>query len=336
MEFIWPSMLALLVTIPLFVALYLLLQRRRNTAIATHSGFGLLANQAGRQLGARRHIPLILFLAGMTVLITALARPQMVVTLPKVAGTLILAFDVSGSMAAEDLQPNRMEAAKAVAADFVKRQPITVQVGVVAFSDSGISVQPPTNDQEATLAAIARLKPERGTSLANGITAALKAIEVSQAREIPSMYTNLTPMPTPTPTVVPPGTHTSAAIVLLTDGENTVNPDPLAAAQIAAERGVRIHTIGIGSPAGINLEVNGLLVHTQLDEAVLKKISLLTDGAYYNAQNEDDLRAIYANINPQLVIKDEKTEVTSLFAGLSGLILLLGGALSLLWFGRVP
>jgi Ca-activated chloride channel family protein len=135
---------------------------------------------------------------------------------------------------------------------------------------------------------------------------------------------------------VPAGTYASAVIVLITDGENNVSPDPLVAAQAAAERGVRIHTIGIGSAAGTILEINGFTVHTQLNEPMLQQISLLTDGVYYNAENEQDLRAIYKNLDPQLVIKTEKMEVTSLFAGASILILLIGGVFSLLWFGRLP
>jgi Ca-activated chloride channel family protein len=238
-------------------------------------------------------------------------------------------------MAADDLKPTRMEAAKTAARDFVQRQPSSVQIGVVAFSDSGFTVQVPTNDQEAILAAINRLTPQRGTSLANGILASLNTIAVG-AGQAPHLYSNLSPTPTPTPTPVPKGTYTSAVIVLLTDGENNESPDPFAAAQTAADRGVRIYTVGIGSAAGTTLHINGFTVHTQLDEAMLKQISQLTDGTYYNAENEQDLRTIYDNLNPQLVIKPEKTEVTSIFAGVSILVLLIGGVFSLLWFSRLP
>ena len=147
---------------------------------ASYGSLGLVQEAAGRQLGARRHIPPALFLAGLTILMVALARPQTVVSLPRVEGTVILAFDVSGSMAAEDLKPTRMEAAKAAARDFVQRQPRSVQIGVVAFSDSGFAVQAPTNDQEAILAAINRLTPQRGTSLGQGILASLNTIAAAQ------------------------------------------------------------------------------------------------------------------------------------------------------------
>src|SRR3990172_7727655 len=158
------------------------------------------------------------------------ARPQTVVSLPRIEGTVILAFDVSGSMAADDMKPTRMEAAKAAARGFVQRQPASVQIGVVAFSDNGFAVQAPTNDQEAILASINRLTPQRGTSLANGILASLNTIAAGAGAPL-QLSSNRSPTPTPTP--VPKGAYTSAVIVLLTDGENTVSPDPLAAAPAA-------------------------------------------------------------------------------------------------------
>ena len=336
MSFIWPTMLVLLFLIPLFGVLYIMLQQRRRRLAASYGSLGLVAGATGRGPGIRRHIPPALFLVGLTILAIALARPQAAVSLPKVEGTVILVFDVSGSMAADDLKPTRMEAAKAVARDFVERQPPSVQLGVVAFSDGGLSVQAPTNDQEAVLASIDRLTPQRGTSLGQGILAALNTIAVDDAGQTPDLDSSLTPGPTTTPTPVPEGAYESAVIVLLTDGENTDAPDPLEAAQAAADRGVRIYTVGIGSAAGATLQINGFTVHTQLDESMLKKISDIAEGAYYSAENEEDLRSIYENLVPQLVIKPQKTEVTSIFAGVSILVLLMGGTFSLLWFSRLP
>jgi Ca-activated chloride channel family protein len=335
MSFIWPAMLLFLFAIPLCVVLYIRLQRRRQRLVASYGNFGLLQGALGRQIGRRRHIPPALFLAGLAILLIALARPEAAVSLPRAEGTVILAFDVSGSMAAEDMKPTRMEAAKAVARDFVQRQPRSIQIGVVAFSESGLTVQPPTNDQEAILATLNRLAPQRGTSLGQGILSALNTIALD-TEQPPSLYTNLTPGPIATPTPVPKGTYTSAVIVLLTDGENNVSPDPFAAAQAAADRGVRIHTVGIGSAAGTPLRVNGFNVYTRLDEATLQGIAQLTDGAYYNAESQEDLRAIYDNLDLQLVIKPEETEVTALFAGAGILVLLIGGICSFLWFSRLP
>ena len=334
MSFIWPIMLLFaIVLIPLLIAFYLILQQRRRRFAAKYAGFGLASTGGG--VGGRRHIPPILFLVGLSILLVGLARPQMVVTLPRTEGTVILAFDVSGSMAATDMLPTRMDAAKAAARNFVQHQPPSVQIGVVAFSDNGFSVQPPTNDQDAILASINRLTPQRGTSLANGILVSLHTIATSGQVDT-NYYTSLTPVPSPAPTAVPQGTYSPAVIVLLTDGENNENPDPLAAAQAAAKAGVRIYTVGLGSAAGTNLHVNGFTVHTQLDEAQLQQIAQITGGAYTNAQSKDDLLKAYNNLNPQLVIKPEKTEVTSIFAGASVLVLLVGGLFSLLWFNRLP
>lgn len=340
MSFIWPAMFILLLFIPVCVVLYLRLQRRRQRLAANYGRLGLGQPAADRRLGARRHIPIIFFLSGLTILIVALARPQTVVSLPRIEGTVILAFDVSGSMAADDLKPTRIAAAKAAARDFVEQQPPDVQIGVVSFSESGFSVQAPTNDQGVVLAAINRLSPQRGTSLAYGILTSLKAIQTAEAREKPQFYSNLTPTPegepAPTPTPVPPGTHTSSVIVLLTDGENNTSPDPLVAAQTAADQGVRIYTIGLGSAAGSILHIEGLSIRSRLNEELLQQIAQITAGSYYTAATEQDLQAIYHNLNPQLVIKPEKTEVTALLAGAGILVLLIGGVLSLVWFSRLP
>jgi Ca-activated chloride channel family protein len=269
-------MLVLLLLVPLFVALYVRMQRRRRRAIERYGSMGFAQASAGRRLGGRRHVPPALFLAGLTILLIALARPQTVVSLPRQEGTVMLVFDVSGSMAADDLKPTRMEAAKAAARGFVERQPGSVQIGVVAFSESGLAVQAPTNDQATILSAINRLTPQRGTSLGQGILAALNTIAIADAQG-PLIYSNRTPEPTATPTPMPKGVYTSAVIVLLTDGENNVSPNPLAAAQAAIERGVRIYTVGIGSAAGTILNVNGFTVHTQLDEPLLQQVAQIAD-----------------------------------------------------------
>jgi Ca-activated chloride channel family protein len=335
MSFIWPSMLFSLLLIPAFIAVYVWMQRRRRLLAATYGTLGLVKETAGGRLGMRRHLPAVLSLASLMLLLLALARPEAVVRLPRMEGTVILAFDVSGSMAADDLEPTRMEAAKAAARAFVAQQPPSVLIGVVSFSESGFGVQAPTSDEADVLAAINRLSPQLGTSLANGIFASLNTL-AAEEDQTPRIYTDVTPVPTPSPTPVPQGTYRPAVIVLLTDGENTVNPDPLAAAQAAADRGVRIYTVGIGSPEGTILEVEGFSVHTQLNEGMLTQISELTGGTYYSAETAQDLRAIYENLDPQWVAKPEKMEVTSIFAGASIMVLLIGATFSLLWFGRVP
>ncbi len=335
MSFIWPFGLYSLVFIPILIAWYLMLQQRRRRVIAQYGQLGFLQNAAGRTLGFSRHIPSLFMLGGLFVLMVASARPQATVTVPRIEGTIILAFDVSGSMAANDIQPTRMEAAKVAARQFVDAQPDTVLIGVVAFSDNGFSVQQPTNDRLAVISAINRLTPQRGTSLASGIAASLASLAVKDKPE-PLLYSNLTPQPPATPTPMPAGKYQPAAIILLTDGENNEQPDPLAAAQAAAKQGIRIYTVGLGSPEGTTLHVNGFMVHTQLDEATLRQVSQVSGGTYYNATSAQALSKIYTTLDPQLVAKPEKIEVTSLFAGASATLLLFGGLLSLLWFSRLP
>jgi len=329
MSFFWPFMLYFLILIPILVGIYFRLQQRRRKAVEKYGSLGFV-QEGGHRPGIRRHLPPLFFLISLTILTLALARPKTVLSLPSVEGTVILAFDVSGSMAAEDIKPTRMEAAKAAAISFVSRQPPSMQIGIVGFSDGGLSVLSPTNDQEAIFAAINRLSPQRGTSVGSGILSALETIEGSGGKS------SSTVSPAPSPTPLPKGTYSSAVIILLTDGENNMSPDPFVAAQAAADRGVRVHSIGIGSSAGTVLQVNGFTVFTQLDEPMLQQISQMTDGAYFNAENEEELQTIYKNIAPQLVIKQEDMEVTSIFAAIGILTLLIGGVFSLLWFSRLP
>jgi Ca-activated chloride channel homolog len=328
MTFLWPVMLVSLLVVPLAVGFYLLLLRRRARIAASYATF--MGGSAQTLIPGRlRHIPVVLFLLSLTLLALALARPQMTVNLPRVEGTVILIFDVSGSMAAEDVSPSRMAAAKVSASEFVQRQPSGVRIGVVAFSEGGLSVQTPTNEQAAVLAAIERLDPQTGTSLGFGIQSALHTLT---AEDDTSPASDTKPAPVPQAA----GRQGSVLFVLLSDGENTAPPDPFEAAFLAAEQGVRIYSIGIGSPAGTTLEVNGYTVFTQLNETVLEQIAGLTGGEYFNAASAEDFETIYAEISPELVIRPEKMEVTAILAGASLIFLLLGGGLMLAWFGRLP
>ena len=338
MSFIWPPMLLLVLAIPLGVAMYRVRERRRRRRVAAFGTFPVavrhdLTTRPGR---LRHRIPALLMLVGLTIVVVAMARPQSVVSIPSLEGTVILSFDVSGSMAADDLQPTRMEAAKAAALEFVERQPATVRIGVVAFSDSGFSIQVPTNDQALVTAAINRLAPERGTSIGRGILTSLTTIAAADADPAAGFYTNRSPDPSPELPSVPKGTFTSAAVILLSDGENNQSPDPVEAAQAAADQGVRIYTVGIGSTAGTTLQVEGFKVHSQLDEATLQQISDITGGTYYAAADTQELHAVYDTIDTHLVVRPTAMEVTSLFAGAGVMVLLVGGIASLLWLGRLP
>jgi len=322
-------MLLSLLFIPLAVGFYLRLLTRQRSAAAALGPLGLVQSSAGRKPGIYRHLPPALFLLGLTFLLTGLARPETFVKLPHVGGTVILAFDVSNSMLAEDLTPTRIEAAKAAARTFVENQPGAIEIGVVAFGSGGLVVQQPTNDQTAVLATIDRLSPQGGTSLGQGIFSALNAISGEALA-----FEELSPDDGGVSLQI--DDYSSAVVVLLTDGENTGPPDPLEIAQAAADAGVRIYPIGIGSAEGSILEVDGFSILTQLNEGALVDIAAITNGAYFHAEDEETLNTIYKNVDLQLTIDGEKMEVTAILAGLGLLLLLLGGLLTLFWYGRMP
>ncbi|MFL5757453.1 MAG: VWA domain-containing protein [Chloroflexota bacterium] len=336
MAFVWPVMLLALLLVPVGYFAYRRIERRRLQRAAAYGGLVAKARISRSPGRVRGRIPGACFLLGIAVLLLSLARPQATLGLPRLEGTVILAFDVSGSMAATDLQPTRIDAAKAAARAFVQEQPPGVVIGVVAFSDSGFSVQTPTSDEQAILAAINRLRPQRGTSLAQGILESLDTIERAERAGDTDFYNNSSPDPTPEPTPVPPGTHAPAVIVLLTDGENNEQPDPVAAAQVAADRGVRINPIAIGSTEGATLNIEGFRVHTQLNEPTLQQVAAVTDGTYLTATTSDELAKVYQSLDTHLVVRPEAVEVTALLAGLGLVVLIAGAVTSLLWRGRLP
>jgi Ca-activated chloride channel homolog len=334
----WPPMLALLLLIPAGAWLYREIGRRRARRAGSLAGVGGIVKAGGRGARLRTRIPAVLFLAALAAMVVALARPTGTVGLPVEKGTVVLAFDVSGSMAATDLAPTRMAAAKAAAIDFVGHQRAGIAIGIVAFSDSGVAVQTPSTDRDTVIAAINRLAPEKGTALAQGIDAALKAIAVAEAGPNVDYYTNRSPAPTasPTPAPVPPASHGSAVIVLLTDGENNERPDPMTAAQAAANLGIRIDTVGIGSAAGADLDLNGFHVHSRLNEDLLRQVATTTGGSYFAADSAAQLKAIYDSLDPKLVVEAQSIELTAVVAGISLVLVVLGAAASLAWLGRLP
>ena len=257
----------------------------------------------------------------------------MTLPLPRMEGTVVLAFDVSASMAADDVEPTRMDAAKSAAHAFVERRPSTVKIGVVAFGEGGLVVQPPTDDGHAIGATIDRLVPESGTSLGRGILTALNVVSSTPA-VAQGLEERLSPAPSREP--APRGAFAPAIVVLLTDGENTDPPDPLEAAQAAIDRGVRVYTVGLGTTEGVTLEIDGFNVSTRLNEAVLQEIALLTEGAYFKVETVEDIPSIYEELDTEFVVDPIETELTSILGGVGALVLLAGGVLSLLWFGRMP
>lgn len=266
-------------------------------------------------------------------MIVALARPYSVVNLPAQEGTVILTIDVSGSMRADDLKPTRLDAAKDAAVTFVNGQPQGVKIGVVSFSDNAFLVQAPTDAKEQVIAAINRLQPQRGTAIGSGMLTSLEAIFEAPESEGGPLPAGATPPPTPTP--LPKGVYEPAIVVLLTDGQSNRGPRPLDVVSRLADRGIRVYTVGVGSVQGVVLRNGGRSMRVQLDEDVLKAVAKATDGEYYNATTEKDLKAIYQNLNTHLVFRKQQTEITALFTG-AAMALALGAAiLSMLWFNRL-
>jgi len=344
MSFIWPPLLLLLLLIPVGVAIYRRRESRRAArAAALGWGSGAAVGAASGGPGSSRPrrrwvrgLPAALTVAGMTILVLSLARPQSVIGVPRLEGTVMLAFDVSGSMAATDVSPSRMEQAKTAAMGFLQAAPSSLQIGVVAFSDGGLSTQVPTFERAPVAAAIQRLAPARGTSLGQGILTSLKAIDLAEHPPGKDYYSNRSPAPTPEPTPVPAGFHEPIVIVLFSDGENTVRPDPTQAIQAARDRGIRIDTVGVGTTAGATLDLDGFRVHTSLDEDVLKQIADGTGGTYHAAGDQAAVSRVGDDVGSRLVVKDEPMELTSLFALAGSALLVAGGLGSLRWFGRLP
>jgi Ca-activated chloride channel family protein len=345
MSFMWPQMLFALMLVPLLVAVYIWQQRRRRKYAVRYASLALVRDAVGKGPGIKRHVPAAFYLLAVTGMIVALARPQAPIEVPHNTGTVILSIDVSGSMQATDVKPNRMEATKEAARLFVKRQPKGVKIGVVSFSDFGALVQPPTRDKDAVLRAIDRLRPQRGTNIGAGIEVALDAIvedldlprptATPGAGGVGGRAVGGRPTPAPAPPAQP-GKTPPASIVLVSDGESNVGPPPLEVAQAAAAAGVKVYTVGIGTREGSVLRIQGRSVFTRLDEDTLKGVAEVTGARYLSAQNEGDLMRVYDELSRERAFEKEKTEVT--FAVTLGALVLslIGGVLSLLWFNRLP
>ncbi len=328
MTFNWPWLLLSLGVIPLLVRGYRRLLQRRAARQAELAALGLVAIQPAVGVGRRRHTGAALFLGALTLLCIALARPQMTVPEPRREGTVVLAFDVSSSMAATDLKPTRMAAAKAAARAFVEKQPPMIRIAVVAFGESGVISQQPTTEHRAVIAAIDRLSPQGGTALGRGIQTSLSAIA---GRTVQLDQPNNSPEATGQDL----GYYGSAAVILLSDGENTDGPDPQSAAELASTAGVQIYPIGLGSAAGTVLDLGGFQIATALDEPLLREIAATTDGEYLAAGDEQALAKVYDSIDLTWTVKNQEIEITGIFAVLAGLLLLLGAGLSFIRTGRV-
>ena len=336
-----PNMLWLLVFLPISVIGYVLLLRRQNKNALRYANLALLKSAVGRGQKIRRHLPPALFLVAMGVALFSIARPAAIITLPSQRETIILAMDVSGSMRATDVEPQRITAAQTAAIDFVKELPISAQIGVVAFSTDAMTVQRPTDNRDEVIASISRLTPQRYTAMGSGILASLRNIfEDSPSLDEPSprgprgaALGEAAPEEEFKP--VPAGSFSSAIVIVLTDGQTNMGVDPVRAAKTAAQRGVRIFTVGFGSEQGGLIQFEGRTTHVKLDEYTLKKVADITHAAYYRAGNQQELRNVYKTLTKTLVMETHETELTGLFAGLAAILVIVAAVFSLAWTNRL-
>lgn len=348
MKFLWPEALWILLVVPLLVAGYVVLLRRRKKTALRYANLTLVKEALGAGQRVRRHVPPLLILLALTTMFIAMGRPVAVVTLPSQNETIILAMDVSGSMRATDVQPNRLAASQAAAKAFLAEQPPTTRIGVVAFAATASLVQTPTRNREDIIASIDRFQLQRGTAIGSGIIVSLATpfpdagIDVSKLiygrdrdawRRAPLDQARDAEKKDFKP--VPPGSYSSGAIILLTDGQRTTGPDSLAAARMAADRGVRIFTVGVGTKGGETIGFEGWSMRVRLDEDTLKNIATLTHGEYFFAGTATDLVKIYKSLNSRLVLEKKGPEITALLAAAAAVMVLLAAALSLLWFNRI-
>ena len=356
MTFLFMPALWLLLVVPFLVAAYVFVSRRRE-----RHAFRFLPLMAGNRKakpGWRRHLPPALLLLALIVLILASARPAATITLAARRGTVILAMDVSGSMRADDVHPTRITAAQIAARAFVNDRPSKVKIGIVAFSGAAFLVQSPTSDSVALNQAIDSLTPERMTAIGAAVLTSLQTLFPAVrfdtmlpgfgGEEFTSGSSNLVqggvPLGTNPKTVqkdagkiqpVQPGSFKSAAIILMTDGKNTDGPDPIDAARIASNFGVRVFTIGFGTPNGQIHTYWGRTMHVILDEETLKNMANITHAQYFHAQTEKELANIYKDLNTKLQRETETREITAFFVAAALLMTLASVSLSVLWFGRI-
>lgn len=352
MSFEWPSVLWLLLAVPGLVAAYLWLGRRRKRLSLRYASLGVVREAMGRTSAWKRHLPPALLLLAITALVIAAARPGASVTLPSDHRTIVLAIDVSLSMRAADIEPSRIEAAQAAAKAFVKAQPSDVRLSLVSFAGSAAILQPPTKNRDDVIAAIDRLELQRHTAIGTGLLTSLAAIFPDQAEDLTAANVPggamksfaeangrsldaKPPAPKQAFAPVPPGSYKSAAIILLTDGRRTTGPDPMDAARMAADRGVRVYTVGFGTAEGAPVSFDGWSIFMRFDEEALKGIADITKASYFHAKSADDLGKVYESLNASYVFERTHTEIAALFVAVAAVLTVVAASLSILWFQRL-
>jgi Ca-activated chloride channel family protein len=345
-EFTWPVMLWGLLLLPAFVAWYVLGVRRvRESAVKRFAEGALFAQIAVRLPRLRRHVSMALYFVALGLMLAAASRPIMAIPMPVNRATVILLIDTSGSMAAPDMAPSRLDAAKMAARVFLDNFPQGPKVGLVSFSTYATLNVPPTPDHEAVKQALAALKPQEATAIGDGISIALKAIPGRNV-DLPEARPPFGSFPPPTPSPLAPPTSPSpskpealppAAIILLSDGgQNAGTADPLRMALLARQLKVKIYTIGLGQPGGGVFMYQGQMVLVPFDPTLLQQIASLTDGKFFFSPSTKDLTQVYRDLGRTIGWEKRKTEVSALFVGGAGALMLGAGLVSLLWMGRLP
>ncbi len=349
MSFLWPSYLWGLLLLALLPLLYLWLLRRRGRAVVRFSSLGVV--RSARPQTWRRHVPPALLLLALVLLILASARPTAPLTLPWARTTVMLAMDVSRSMRVSDVKPTRMVAAQEAAKAFLAELPKGIDVGLVTFAGTASVAQQATLDRASVVSAVDAIQMQFGTAIGSGIVLCLSEIFPEHGIDLTSMNfgppkkarsldeKNREPASQGAPkafTPVAPGSYDAAAIILLSDGRRTTGVDTLQAAQMAAERGVRITVIGLGTADGhAAYGGEGTAIYMQLDEPTLREVARITGGEYHHAATAEVLHSVYQNLGSRMQVQTRETELSGPLAALAALVIVLGAALSIRWFGRV-
>jgi Ca-activated chloride channel homolog len=345
--FLWPELLWLLALIPLLVIAYVALLRRRKKLSVQYSNLALVKQAIAKQSSWRRHLPPLLMLLALSAMLFAAARPMMVIQLPSNKQTIMLAMDVSGSMRAKDVEPSRLEAAQTAAKAFLAELPRNVRVGIVAFAGSAQLAQLPTLSRDDLVTAIDGFQLQRGTATGNGIAMSLATLFPDDGIDISNMQWGASPgtqrarplgeskKETAKREPVAPGSYTSAAIIMLTDGQRTTGIDPMEAAKMAADRGVRVYTVGIGTVNGETIGFDGWSMRVRLDEDTLKQIANRTAAEYYYAGTAADLKKVYESLSSRLGVEKRETEISAIVSLIAAAFAFVAAGLSVAWFGRI-
>lgn len=344
MQFLWPHNLwwmLLLLWLPL---LYLWLLRRRGKRALRFSSLGVVRAAAGPHW--RQHAPPVLMFLALALLLLALARPTAPIVLPWAKSTILLAIDISRSMRVEDVQPTRMVAAQEAAKAFLAEVPPRIEVGLVTFAGTAQVAQQATLDRGSLVSAIDAIQMQFGTAVGNAIVVCLAELFPDHGIDLGAMTFGArrqarAPDAEKAKTApkeikpVPPGSYDAAAIILLTDGRRTTGVDTLEAAKMAADRGVRIDVVGLGTADGHLAMGEGMAIYLQLDEPTLRQVAQMTGGEYHHAATAEALRGVYRNLGSSLQTRKADTELTALLAAAAALLLVVGAGLSVWWFARV-